>query len=60
MRLIENKEDIAYNKVSNNIYWIEDNISDSDWGIWGKQEINTYQLITSNNVIENIYHEIIR
>jgi hypothetical protein len=60
MRLLDNKRGITFDKVSNMIYWAEDNIMKSYKHILDKQEIYTYQLITSNNVIENIYDEVNR
>jgi hypothetical protein len=60
MRLTDNKKGRIFNKVRNRIYWKEMNICNSNYNIWDKQEIYTYQLITSNYLIHNIYNEINR
>ena len=60
MRLKENKCNISYNKIRNKIYWIEDNIRNSDINIWDKQDIDIRRLTTSNYLIFNICNEINR
>jgi transposase-like protein len=58
MRLIDNKGYKTNVKVHNRLFWNEDNVWDSNNNIWYKQDI--HRVTTSNNLIENIYHEIRR
>jgi hypothetical protein len=60
MRLIDNKKDISYNKVSNNIYWKERNIKSSNNNIFYKQDIGIRSLIMSNYLTHRISNEINR
>jgi hypothetical protein len=60
MILIGNKVDIIGNKISNRIYWEEDNIRESNWDIWNKQDMNILRLIESNYLISNIHNDINR
>jgi hypothetical protein len=60
MRLIDNKEDISYEKVWGDIYWKEDNIWYSDNNISYKQYMDIRIVTTSNYLIHNISNEINR
>jgi hypothetical protein len=57
MRLIDNN--VGYNKL-NRLYWIERHLGYSNYNIRNKQNIDTYRLIASNYLINNIYNEINR
>jgi hypothetical protein len=56
MRLIGNKQCT----IDYLIFLDEDNILDSDINIWDKQHIDALKLITSDYLIDGIYHDIKR
>jgi hypothetical protein len=60
MILIENKEEISYNKVSNIIYCKEKNVLNSDDNIRYKQKIDIYAVTTSIGLKGRICNEIRR
>jgi hypothetical protein len=60
MILKDNKKDISFNKVMDNIYWKEKNIRNSNNNIWFIQKMNIRRITNSNYLTYNIYHEINR
>jgi hypothetical protein len=60
MRLIENKEDISYDKVTAMIFWELTKARSSYWTIVELQGIDVRILIHSNYLLYNIYDDINR
>jgi hypothetical protein len=60
MRLKDNKKDMTDNNVNNMLFLKVKNVRISNIDIWNEQYIDTYRLIASNYLINNIYNEINR
>jgi hypothetical protein len=58
MRLIDNKVERIFDKVSNSIYWGQHNAWISNGYIWCGQSMNILSLTNSDYLIDGIYHEI--
>ena len=60
MRLIENKEDIKFDNITDRIYLKQKNTRKSINTIFLKQGMDIYELIESNFLMNNIYNEVKR
>jgi hypothetical protein len=60
MILIDNKEDISYDNISDILYWKLAIPRISFWYILDEHGIDLHLLLHSNNLLDNIYHEINR